>query len=64
MKERHRANMNDSTSPLTPRGEIWRVFLDTGKVEAVPTRRRRSDGAVCPVQGYRLTRKDDATKKR
>ena len=33
MKERHKANMNDSAAPLTPRGEIWRVFLDTGKVD-------------------------------
>jgi len=33
MKERHRAAMNDSTSPLTPRGLIWQAFLDTGKVD-------------------------------
>jgi len=38
--------------------------VEAGKLEAVPTRRRRSDGAVCPVQGYRLTRKDAAPKKR
>ena len=38
--------------------------VEAGKLVPVATRRRRSDGAVCPVQGYRLARKDDVPKKR
>ena len=30
--------------------------IEAGKLAPVTTRRRRSDGAICPVQGYRLVR--------